>query len=156
VSERPDFYSELVAAGFSTRTRNALTSNFSPVTSLEELRTRPWGHRNAPHTLSRQLWRTPNLGRKGMAEVEVFREGGDPRTARPRGMTYMNVPLDPAQLTALDAWIASQPKPLSRPQALRRLAVRGLPSTTDVTVSDEQHSWGGEAVMTVPKPRKLK
>jgi hypothetical protein len=66
------------------------------------------------------------------------------------------VRLQPDQLAALDAWIASQPKPLSRPEALRRLAGRGLPSTTDVTVSDEQHSWGGEAVMTVPKPRKLK
>jgi hypothetical protein len=51
---------------------------------------------------------------------------------------------------------ASQPKPLSRPEALRQLAGRGLPSTTDVTVSDEQHSWGGDAVMTAPKPRKLK
>ena len=79
--------------------------------------------------------------------------GGRPATGKG---TPVMVRLQPDQLAALDAWIASQPKPLSRPEALRRLAGRGLPSTTDVTVSDEQHSWGGEAVMTVPKPRKLK
>ena len=79
------------------------------------------------------------------------------RGPKPTGKgVNIGVRLQPEQLAALDAWIASQPKLLSRPEALRRLAARGMPSTTEVNVSDEQHSWGGDAVMTAPKPRKLK
>jgi hypothetical protein len=39
---------------------------------------------------------------------------------------------------------------------MRRLFELGLPRTVDVSVSGEEHSWGGDAVMTQPKPRKLK
>jgi hypothetical protein len=79
------------------------------------------------------------------------------RGPKPTGKgVNIGVRLQPDRLAALDAWIASQPKPLSRPEAIRRLTARGLPSTTVAAVSDEQHSWGGVAVMTAPKPRRLK
>ncbi len=61
----------------------------------------------------------------------------------------------PDQLAELDAWIADQAGPkLSRPAAIRRLVHRGLPRTVEVSVSDERHSWGGDAVMTAPKPKR--
>ena len=72
------------------------------------------------------------------------------------GSIFVGVRLPPDQIAALDAWIAAQSKPMSRPEAVRALMARGLPHTTEVSTSDEEHSWGGTAVMTEPKPRKLK
>jgi hypothetical protein len=66
------------------------------------------------------------------------------------------VRLSDDMLADIDAWIATQPKSMSRPEAVRILMARGLPRTTEVSTSDEEHSWGGKAVMTAPKPRKLK
>jgi hypothetical protein len=40
--------------------------------------------------------------------------------------TLLGVRLQPEQLASLDAWIAHQPDKLSRPEALRRLADKGL------------------------------
>jgi hypothetical protein len=40
--------------------------------------------------------------------------------------TVLGVRLHPDQLASLDAWIAHQPDKLSRPEALRRLADKGL------------------------------
>lgn len=41
----------------------------------------------------------------------------------PVGSTQLSVRLTPAQLARLDAWIAQQPGNVSRPEALRRLAI---------------------------------
>jgi hypothetical protein len=79
--------------------------------------------------------------------------GGRPATGK--GAPVL-VRLQPDALARLDAWIAEQPDKPSRPEALRRLAELGLPRTVEVSVSTEQHSWGGDATMTQPKPRKLK
>jgi len=68
----------------------------------------------------------------------------------------VGVRLQPDALARLDAWIAAQPAPTTRPEAIRRLMEAGLPRTVDVSVSTESHSWGGAAVMTQAKPRKLK
>ena len=38
----------------------------------------------------------------------------------------VGVRLQPDQLAALDAWIAHQPDKLSRPEAIRQLAEKGL------------------------------
>lgn len=79
------------------------------------------------------------------------------RKRPPQAGELIGVRLQPDALARLDAWIAAQPDPKpSRPEALRRLAELGLPRTTEVSVSTERHSWGGDAVMTRPKPRKLK
>jgi hypothetical protein len=34
--------------------------------------------------------------------------------------------LQPDQLAALDAWIAQQPEPMTRPEAVRRVLAKGL------------------------------
>jgi hypothetical protein len=44
----------------------------------------------------------------------------------PVGSTSINVRLPPAELAALDAWIARQPDAPSRPEALRRFAQMAL------------------------------
>jgi hypothetical protein len=79
--------------------------------------------------------------------------GGRPATGKGTGVL---VRLQPDQLAALDAFIAAQAKPLSRPEAIRKLMFLGLPRTVEVSVSDERHSWGGDAVMAGPKPKGLK
>jgi hypothetical protein len=119
VTEPPDFYSELIAAGFSRRTAGALQG--SAIGSIEELRTRPWGHRNSPQTLAWELSKTPKLADKSIAEVEAFRASGDPQSARPTWTTYINVGLSPDQLLALDTFIAKQSGSVSRPEAIRAL-----------------------------------
>jgi hypothetical protein len=40
--------------------------------------------------------------------------------------TLIGVRLQPEQLASLDAWISHQPDKLSRPEALRQLADKGL------------------------------
>jgi len=54
--------------------------------------------------------------------------GGRPKTGQ--GIPIL-VRLQPDQLAALDAWISSFPKPVSRPQAIRAILAAGL------TVMDE-------------------
>jgi len=51
------------------------------------------------------------------------------KARKPRAKTtgaLLGVRLQPNQLAALDAWIAAQPEPVSRPEAVRRLVERGL------------------------------
>jgi len=79
--------------------------------------------------------------------------GGRPRTGIG---TFVGVRLQPDQLAAIDEFIAAQPQPMSRPEAIRKLVSMGLPRTTEVSVSDQEHSWGGDAVMIQPKPKGLK
>ena len=49
--------------------------------------------------------------------------GGRPRTGIG---TFIGVRLQPAQLAALDAWIAQLDKPVSRPEAIRAILAAGL------------------------------
>jgi len=126
MTESREFRLGLLAAGFSSHTINALIRH-SRVGSLEQLKNAPWGDRRVPGTLAWQLATTPNLGRKGIAEVEAFRAGLDPGTARAPGLTYTSVPLSPVELNALDAFLAKQPKKVSRPEAIRAFVATGLP-----------------------------
>lgn len=66
------------------------------------------------------------------------------------------VHLDPGTLAAIDDFIASQPQAVTRQEAIRKLIALGLPRVVEVNVSDQEHSWGGDAVMTQPKPNGLK
>jgi hypothetical protein len=89
--------------------------------------------------------------------MTVEPQSGKPSGPAPTGKgTPIQVRLQPDALARLDAWIAAQPDNPSRPEAIRRLFELGLPRTVDVSVSGEEHSWGGAAVMTQRKPRKLK
>jgi hypothetical protein len=65
----------------------------------------------------------------------------------------VNVRLDRDQLASIDEFIAGLATRVSRPEAIRKLVSMGLPTTVEVTVSEERHSWGGDAVMTQPKPK---
>lgn len=116
---------ELHAAGFSTRTVNALVYSLG-LSSLEQLRTAEWGSVEDRTGLAWALQTLPNMGRKGLAEVVAFRAGLDPKAARPAGKRYYSVPLDDAEFAALDAWIAAQPKPVGRPEAIRAMVVASL------------------------------
>jgi len=40
--------------------------------------------------------------------------------------TLVGVRLQPDQLAALDAWIAKQPEPMTRPEAVRRVLAKGM------------------------------
>ena len=51
---------------------------------------------------------------------------GRKRGRPPIGATPVNVRMPPGELAALDSWIKAQPHGLSRPQALRRLALAAL------------------------------
>jgi len=121
----PDFYRDLLGTGFSTRTANALTYG-SPIETLAELKTREWGDRRTPGTLAWELSTTPNLGPKSLAEIEAFRTRGDPTAAKLQGPTHVRVPLSADQLAALDAFIAKQPKKVSRSEAIRTFVSAGL------------------------------
>jgi hypothetical protein len=109
---------ELAEAGFSTRAINALIYSLQ-LESLEALRRAPW------EDLMLELSRTPNVGKKVIAEVEAFRSGRDPKSAVPI-QTYVSVPFDAHALAALDAWISRQPEQLTRPEAVRCLVAKAI------------------------------
>lgn len=48
------------------------------------------------------------------------------RKRPPQSGAPVMVRLQPDQLAALDAWIAAQPEPVTRPEAIRRLVEKGL------------------------------
>ena len=49
------------------------------------------------------------------------------RGPAPTGIgTMIGVRLQPNQLAAVDAWIADQPEPVTRPEAIRRLVEKAL------------------------------
>ena len=54
-------------------------------------------------------------------------KGGRPRT----DATPVMVRLQPSDLAALDAYIAQQAEPLTRPEAIRQLIRAGLSKTSD-------------------------
>jgi hypothetical protein len=105
----------LQALGFSTRTANGLVYG-AEIKSVEELKTREWNE------LSQDLSRAPSLGPKGIAEVEAFRRGEDPKSGRAPGPIKITVPLSDDELAALDAYREAQADKPSRPEALRRRA----------------------------------
>ncbi len=47
------------------------------------------------------------------------------------GSTFIGVRVPPDQVERVDRWIAAQDEHLSRPEALRRLAERGLQAEED-------------------------
>jgi hypothetical protein len=94
---------------------------------VEELRTRRWGN-GAPGDdgLLRQLSTVPGLGPKGIAQVEAWRNGRHPSSAVAPGPVRVSVPLEPDTVTALDAWIAQQPTPVTRAEAIRAMVTASL------------------------------
>ena len=56
-----------------------------------------------------------------------MRKRGPPATGK--GL-LVGVRLQPPQLNALDAWIATQPKKMSRPEAVRKLLASALDGKT--------------------------
>ena len=120
-----DLTDDLKAAGFSTRTVHGLIYG-AGIASIEHLRSAPWGSLAERQGLVWELHCSPNMGAKGLAEVEAFRRGEDPRKAKPPGPERVSVPFEPDQIAALDAWIAKQPKPVSRHEAIRAFVAAGL------------------------------
>lgn len=62
---------------------------------------------------------------KFMAQSRITRTGKS-RGRPPTGAESIHLRLVPDQLTALDAWIAKQREPMSRPEAIRQLVAAGL------------------------------
>lgn len=66
------------------------------------------------------------------APTSILSETLVPQKPRKRGPaptgkgTQIGVRLQPPELAALDTWIAAQPEKPTRPEALRRLAKKGL------------------------------
>jgi len=54
---------------------------------------------------------------------DIKKPRGRPATGRGTGVL---VRLQPDQLAKLDAWIAAQPKPVSRPEAIRAMVAAAL------------------------------
>ena len=122
------FKHDLQQAGFSTRTINALVYG-SRVKDIEELQSAPWGDRNLPDTLCWELSVAPSMGPKGIAEVEAFRRGEDPRSAKRSGPANVTVRLTEDQLAKLDAYRDAQSDKPTRAEALRRKAFPEEPPT---------------------------
>jgi len=101
----------------------------SSIKSIAELRTLELRSQRSPGSLLWELSTTPNLGPNGIAEIEGYRARGDPRQAKRSGPTNVVVSLDADQLAAIETWIATQSEPLSRAEAIRRLAASGPAST---------------------------
>lgn len=117
---------ELHEAGFSTRTITAIVYG-AGIKSLDELKSTPWGTGNpGDNGLAWKLATTGNFGKKGLAEVEAFREGRDVRSARPPGPASLTIPMESKMLAELDAFIARQPKPTTRPEAIREFVAAAL------------------------------
>lgn len=94
---------QLHEAGFTARTIHALIYSLR-LESLEELRTAEWGSVRDGTGLATVLSRLPNMGPKGFAEVQAFREHGDPRKANEIAATSVSAKFSPDELRALDEW----------------------------------------------------
>ena len=115
---------DLVRAGFSARVARALHT--AGDISLEGLRTLPWGNRRDTSSLSWRIATLPGVGLRGRAEIEAFRAGKNPRSARSAGKVTVSVPMEPGLLAQLDAFIEAQPKPVSRQETIRAFVAAGL------------------------------
>lgn len=123
---RRQIEADLREAGFSSRTIHALVW-IADIRNLDDLRSAPWGSGEpGDDGLWRRLAVTPNFGRKSLAEVVAYREGRHPSAGRPAGPVTVSTLLHPAQLAQLDAWIASQPQPVTRSEAVRSFILAGL------------------------------
>jgi hypothetical protein len=71
-----DLARELRNTGFSEPTIRALIQR-TTIETVDELRTRPWGDQGVRTGLRWEL--ISALGKRGLAEVEAFRGGQDPR-----------------------------------------------------------------------------
>jgi hypothetical protein len=114
---------ELHEVGFSTRAINALVYGFG-LERLHQLRTAPWGSVEARKGLSWDLLRVPNLGPRGLAQVQSFREHGSASLASELSSTIVSVRLSPAECARLQAW--AEERGVSRPEAARLIVLRGL------------------------------
>ena len=133
---------ELKAAGFSTRTCNALIYGVG-LRSLDEVRTAEGGSKKSRTGLAWELSILANFGQKGLFEVEAFRAGRDPRTARSQDRQTVAVSLAGVELDILDAWIAEQtdPEP-SRPAAIRAMMQATLQDGPPIRAA-RLGRWGG-------------
>jgi Ribbon-helix-helix protein, copG family len=114
---------ELASAGFSTRTINALIYGLQ-LQSVDELRSAEWAPVGDKNGLATTLGRIPNMGAKGLAEVQAFREQGDARQAIPSGPSSVSARLRPNELASLDAWAAAHG--MSRAEAIRTMLLSAL------------------------------
>jgi hypothetical protein len=121
---------ELWAVGFSRRTARALIYSLN-IQSLEVLGSMEWGSRKGRRGLCWELSMLPGIGPKGEAEVIAFREYGDARRLTKPGPVKVLVPLGADLADSLDAWIANQPKPVSRPEAIRAMVEAAMSLMVD-------------------------
>lgn len=114
---------ELAEAGFSSRTINALVYGLQ-LESLNQLRSGEWGSAKDRTGLASELSRLPNMGPKGIAEVQAFRECGDARRAVTVAPTSVSARLNPSEITKLDTWASE--RGLSRTEAVRSIVLSTL------------------------------
>lgn len=114
---------ELAEAGFSSRTINALKYGLQ-LESIDQLKSAEWGSVKERTGLAGALSVLPNMGRKGFAEVQAFREHGDARRAATIAPTSVSARLDPPEIAKLDAWAAE--RGISRTEAVRRIVLSTL------------------------------
>jgi hypothetical protein len=117
---------ELHSAGFSRRAASvlALSDQFA---KLGDLRFQHWFDDADGPGLRTRLLRTPGCGPAVIAELEAYREHGDPRKQGPHPIK-VTVELDAQAAQALDAWISGLQTPMSRAEALRTILAEGLTS----------------------------
>ena len=124
--ERQGLEGELASAGFSTRTINALIYGLQ-LQSVDKLRSAEWGSIKAGTRLVTAPSRTTNMGPKGVAEVQAFREQGDARRAAPAGPSSVSARLQPNELARLDAWAIEHG--MNRAEAVRTMVLSALQLT---------------------------
>lgn len=116
---------QMRVAGFSTRACNNLPRSL-PIADLTELQTGQWEDEGDVRGLRWHAGNAPGCGPQVLAEVEAYRAGQDPREARAPGPVRVSVAFELAEMAALDAWIATQPTPTSRHDAIRAFVAAGL------------------------------
>lgn len=116
---------ELHEVGFSTRAINALVYGFG-LEALDQLRTAHWGSVESREGLSWELSRIPNLGPRGVAQVQSFREHGSASRASELSPTSVSARLSPEEYAQLRRW--AQDRGLSKSEAVRSILLSALQS----------------------------
>ena len=124
--QRTRLEAELEDVGFSIRTIRALIYNLG-LERLEDLKSAEWGSVKERTGLATVLSRLPNMGPKGVAEVQAFREHGDARRATKIAPTSVGARLHPSELAALDAWATT--RGLTRSEAVHEILISALQRT---------------------------